>query len=227
MARLVLNPPKPVIRIKVSPRNFKALLAYASSVHDHMFANVAVFLSPSPTLANFAIDIGALASSIATLGTKTNKGGSSALASVKFRATAVYTDMIALANYVTNFVTVANTSPVQAANTIALSGFATKSPKSKIDTLQFVRSAKLVNSKKFPFTTGTITWRKCLGLFKGVKISGYNIYVNGTFSGSTTKTNYVLPPVTAAAIQQVSIRPFNARGEGNAFLFSVSQLATP
>ena len=225
MGRIVTNPPKPVVRVKVSPNNFNKLYALATSVHAGILANVGTFVTPYPTMVDFKNDADALASAIAGLGTKSNKGGNALRLVCINAATLVHTDLVALAAYVSNVVYDSfPKNPTLQAQVIASSGFAAKSPKSKIDRTQFVRFAKQVNSKKFPFTVGRISWKKSLGFYKGAKVNGYNIYIGGALIGSTTKTNYTLPPVTVAQLTPVTIRPFNAAGEGNAFTVHATQI---
>ena len=104
-----------------------------------------------------------------------------------------------------------------AANTVILSksGFAAKSVKSVVPTMQFVTFARQTNNKQFPPTIGRINWRKPLGLLKGLKVSGFNIYDGATFLTTTTKTNFT--PAPSSGGKTYTIKPFNARGEGNGF----------
>ena len=177
-------------------------------------------------MVNFNNDITALASAIAALGYKFNKNGKAALTTCINASELVYTDLVQLANYVTNVVTIQSpTNTFLQAQVISLSGFAAKSPKSKIDLTQFVRFAKQDNNKKFPVTTGRISWKKPLGLYKGTRVNGYNIYINNLLVGSTTKTNLILPPVSVTQTTDVTIKPFNAAGEGNGFTVHATQIA--
>ena len=228
MGRLLTNPPKPVIRVKVSQKNYRKVLSLAYAVHGGILANVGTFVTPFPTMVNFNNDILALATAIAALGTKTNKNGKAALTTCINASVLVYHDLIQLAAYVSAVVYESfPNNPFLQAQVIASSGFAAKSPKSRIDTLQFVRNAKQVNNKKFPHTLGYISWKKSLGLFKGTKITGFNVYdvtaSPHTFLGSTTKTNFTLPAPVANVNSKIQIRPFNARGEGNGITITAFQ----
>jgi hypothetical protein len=222
MARLISNPPKPVVRIKINVKNFKKVLSLAQSVHTYMVLNVGTFVTPPLTMVNFNNDIVALQAAIAALGTKSNKGGFNALAACSNASEVVFEDLVTLSNYVTSLIQ--SLTPALAKVYISLSGFASKSPHSKVDSLQFVRNVKQYNTKKYPLTSGLIKWKKSLGLFKGVKIAGYNVYVNGIFHSSATKTICILDPVLVPTISQVTIKPFNAQGEGNGQTFAVTQI---
>ena len=105
MGKIIINPPKPVVRVKVSPKNFQKVYALAIAVHAGILANVGTFAHPVVTMVNFNNDITALASAIAALGYKFNKNGKAALTTCINASELVYTDLVQLANYVTNVVT--------------------------------------------------------------------------------------------------------------------------
>ena len=220
MGRLITNPPKPVVRVKVAQTNYKGIANLAQTVHDSMVANVGTFATPVPTMVTFQSDITALKAAIGTIGTKFNKGSHSQLMYVQNCAHAVFNELTSLTAYVQSLID----PDLPADNqryTISLSGFAVKSKKSKIDKMQFVRNAHQSNNKQFPVTLRRIAWRRSLGMFKGVRANAYNIYAipavgSPIFLTSVTKTNYLVPLLTPAgtSITSVIIHPVNAQGEG-------------
>lgn len=214
MGRFITNPPKPVGRIKIGISKYMAWLALAQIVVDRMTTNVATFPAPNPTLATVAGDITVLQTAVSALGTKSNKGSHPAVLAVRLATLTIQTDLLALLAYVTNIM---NADNRPAANKVILSqsGFAAKSVKSTVPKMQFVTFARQTNNKQFPPTTGRINWRRPLGLLKGLKVSGYNIYTGGVLIATTTKTNFT--PTPGVRNQVYTIHPMNARGEGNGF----------
>ena len=96
MARLVSQPPIPVIRVKVSPLNYKKILSLAETVGAQLLANIAFYATPSPALATLTTDVTALKAAIAALGTKSNKGSHSAVTAVRSASLTVFNDLNAL-----------------------------------------------------------------------------------------------------------------------------------
>lgn len=231
MGRLVTNARKPVVRVKVAQTNYRGIQNLAQTVHDLTLANVATFATPLPTSANLQTDIDDLATAIASIGTKTNRGSSAALQACKDAAFIVFADLTARAAYVQQIVD-ASESATEQATIIAQSGFATKSAKSRIPVTQFTRNNRQSNTKAFPRTLRRIAWKKSLGFYTGARAKSYNIYATPTgsstpvFLTSTTKTNYIVPlTVNVAgiptAIETVTIRQITASGEGNSFTIAV------
>jgi len=229
MGKLITNPPKPVVRVKVSQSNYRSLAFLAQTVHDLMLANIATFPAPTPSSVTFQTNIDTLFAAIALIGTKFNKGSHSRLTDCKDAAFVVFNDLTERAAYVQNHLDANDNATFQAV-TISQSGFAAKSKRSRIPALQFVRNVRQTNTKQFPHILRRINWRKSLGLFNGVKIAGYNIYAMNriaepgsiTHIASTTKTNFIVPASAffngvSRPITEVVIRPVNASGEGNAF----------
>lgn len=231
MGRLVTNPPKPVVRVKVAQTNYRGIANLAQTVHDDTLTNVATFATPVPTSAAFQTAITALFTALASLGTKTNRGGSTAKLAVQNEAFNVFAMLTERQAYVQQIVD-ASTSPADQAVIISQSGFATKSKKSKIPKLQFVRRVRQSNTKQFPHTLRRVDWKQSLGLYTGNRIVSYNIYgLNADrsktlFLTSTTATNF-LAPVTAefaggaAPVAYIKIEPINAAGMGNSFTIPV------
>lgn len=217
MGRFVTNPPKPVGRIKIPVTKYLVWLALAQIVVDRMTTNVATFPTPNPSLATVSGDIAALEAAIGELGTKPNKGSNAAVLAVRLATLTIQTDLLALLAYVNNVMS-ADSRP--AANRVILSksGFAAKSVKSTVPKMQFVTHVRQTNNKQFPPSIGRINWKRPLGLLKGLKIAGFNIYADLNLVATTTKTNYT-PPAGLGA-QNYTIKPFNARGEGNGFKIS-------
>lgn len=232
MGKLITNSPKPVVRVKVAQSDYKGIRNLAQTVHDLMLANVGTFVLPLPTSVNLQNDIDALSSALSLLGTKNNRGSTSALAAVKNAAFIVFSDLTQRASYVTQILDPNQPAAYQAL-VISLSGFAAKSKRSRIAKMQFVRSVRQSNTKQYPQTLRRVDWRKSLGLFKGVTIKSFNIYATNTteavtvFLTSTTATNYIVPatawfpPDGTQVINSVRIHPVNARGEGNGFTIHV------
>lgn len=230
MGRLITNSPKPVVRVKVAQTNYRGILALALTVQAKLTAHAGFYASPVPALVDFGTDITALKLALKTLGTKSNKGSNADVLAVKNAALVVFTDLTSLAFYVQEIVSASDSATLQAVQ-ISLSGFATKSKKSRIPVMQFVRNVHQSNNKQFPVTLRRIAWRRSLGMFNGVRAKSYNIYgLSGatpggqvpTFITSTTKTNYLVPTSfifagAVAPIDHIIIKPVNPQGEGNGF----------
>jgi hypothetical protein len=229
MGKLITNPPKPVVRVKVAQTNYKGILNLALSVQAGLTGHAGFYPSPLPSLVDFGADIIDLQTALSKIGTKFNRGGSANLAAVKNAAFLVFNDLTSLAFYVQEIVS-ASDSPALQKVQISWTGFATKSPKSRIDRMQFVRNVHQSNSKQFPVTLRRISWRRSLGLFKGARAKAYNVYVimvgvsNPSFLTTTTKTNLLVPTLfgtPALTVTDVIIKPVNAQGEGNGFMIPV------
>jgi hypothetical protein len=221
MGRLITNSPKPVVRVKVAQTNYKGILALALTVQAGLTAHAGFYASPVPSLVDFGTDITALETALKSLGSKFNKGGSAAVVAVKNAAFTVFTDLTSLAFYVQEIISADDPAPLQKVQ-VSWSGFATKSPKSRIDRMQFVRNVHQSNNKQFPVTLRRIAWRRSLGMFSGVRAKSYNIYYVSTAGTglltSVTKTNFIVPftaPDGTNPITSIIIKPVNAQGEGN------------
>lgn len=238
MGKLITNPPKPVVRVKVAQTNYNGILALALTVQAGFTGHAGFYPSPLPSLIDFGTHITALQVAISHLGSKFNKGGSYHVTACKNAALVVFTDLTALAAYVQEIVSGTDSPALQKVQ-IAWSGFASKSPKSKIDKMQFVRNVHQSNNKQFPVSLRRVAWRRSLGMFNGVRAKAYNIYAqNSTTQGTfiseffttTTKTNIIIPSTLFfkkaltpdnLPIQSVLIKPVNAQGEGNGFVIPV------
>lgn len=220
MGRLITNPPKAVIRIRIAQNNYKAVLALATTVHASLTADVSDFPAPNPTLVQLGTDITALEAALAALGTKANKGSHADVLNAQAATLTVRNDLVALAAYVNNIIS-GSASPASQNLLLSRSGFASKSKKSLVPKTQLIRSRGQINSKQYPFTLRRVSWKRPLGLIKGLKLTGYNIYIQTgagtpTFLVTQTKTNYTFNSVPPANSQLI-IAPLNARGEGNSF----------
>lgn len=231
MGRLVTNPVKPVVRVNVAQSNYKGIANLAQTVHDDMLTNVGTFPTPIPTSANFQTAIDNLKTSIASLGNKFNRGGSAALADTKALSFIVFSMLTMRAMYVQLIVDASNAPTIQAV-VISLSGFATKSKKSRVPVNQFVKRARQSNSKNFPQTLRRVTWDKPLGNFSGFRPKAYNVYGfdvqnnRSTFITTVTACVFLAPATFMSGggpipLATVIIRPLTASGEGNAFKIDV------
>ena len=231
MGRLITNPPKPVIRVKVSPYNYWGLYNLSNSFCTSVINNVSKLGTlgiPFPVISTLTSANIALLAALLTLGTKNNKGSHSDLLNVQSCSFTVYNLLTGFISYYQGYINPSQPPTLQR-YIISLMGISTKSPKSKIDKLQIARNVHQSNNKQFPVTLRRIAWRKSLGLFKGVRAKAYNIYAipavgSPIFLTSVTKTNYQVPttiPGTSTPITTVRIHPVNAQGEGNSVIIDV------
>lgn len=211
MGKPVYNPPKPVVRVKCSPANFNKVLILGLAVQAGLTGHAGFY--PTPLITPLGVAITDLQVAIAALGTKHNKGGKANVNICINKTRVLYDQLVILAYYVQNIVS-ATTSPSLQAVQIGWSGFATKSKKSKIDSMQFPTFCHQLNTKKYPFTLRILKFKKPLGLFTGSKPPAYNVYAVlagvKTLIATPTKTIHT---VTAPGTYYVA--PLSSSGEGN------------
>ena len=212
MPSIVRNPARALPRVKIAPSNYRKLAAYGAYVVAQMTGN-ASFTTPIPALSVLTGHVTDLQDAIAALGTKNNKGPASAPLNAKSAALQVLVDLQELAAYVNQTATIASgNNGTEMRYIVATSGFAPRSVRSKIDTMQQVQRLTLVNTRKHPMSNGYIQWKKPTGLFTGVRASSYQISIGGVVWGNVTKTKFQLP--TVAANQTVTVTPVSPRGNG-------------
>ena len=175
MARLITNSPKPVVRVNVAQTNYRGILNLAQRVHDAMTISSAFFTTPTPTMMQLQTDIDGLALDLASLGTKTNKGGKAALDQVQLSSFTVFNDLTQLAAYVQTLVSASTSAALQRV-LVSRSGFAAKKKRAKTPLNQFVKGGRQSNSKQFPQTLRRLKWKKPLGNYSKFKPVSYNIY---------------------------------------------------
>ncbi len=213
MARPETNPRKPVVRVKISPLNYRKVLALALTIQAGFYGHAGFYPSPNPSLIDFGVAITAFKLALTKIGTKSNKGTAAALVDCKDKCKIVYDMLQQLAIYVGNIVNPLD-PPSKQSMQISWTGFATKSPKSKIPPMQFPTFLKALNTPANPWYRHRVDFKKPRGNFKGVLPKGYNVYkVTGTpevvtFDHSVTKS------FTFMQSGKYEIRPITASGEG-------------
>ena len=114
---------KPIIAIKLSPRNYGGLVAAGNAVHAGLTGNLA-FTTPLPALTVLQSNIDAVTAGIAAWGPRGHRGSHQILATLREDALTLSQTLKSLAQYVQNTAQTANGSNyVAMATMIQSSGF--------------------------------------------------------------------------------------------------------
>ena len=226
MGKLVNNPRRALLRIKVSPKNYRAILALLRSVITALTTNVIQYPTPAPTV----IELTALAATLQTalngLGTKKNKGSHAAVLFAQDAALAAKNGLSLELAYVGTTIAL-NAPPSEVAATYALAGFGFRKVKGllKGGAPQMPRFVRQTNNRQTPSILGQIKWRKSAGTIKGAKLAGYAIHSGSpatpqNFVQNTTKTVAAFPQALGASTTYTII-PFSSRGLGVPFTITI------
>jgi hypothetical protein len=215
---------RPLLRIRITNLNYRALLALCGSVIAGLTAAVTLYPTPNPTLVELTALQTALQTAMKGLGTKKNKGSHASVVACRNAANNLKEGLILELSYVLNTITLAQ-SPQSQADQLAFAGFAFRKVKAISRAMQIPTFTRQTNNRSVPQSLGQIKWRRPLGLIKGARASSYAIYIgNGVVPASyvktVTKTNAFFPqPVGTATLY--TIVPFNSRGTGIPFQITV------
>lgn len=206
------NNPRPTIVTRVTIKNPSKLVILAQRVATFLLANIATYATPVPTVATLQTAIDNLRDAIEK-GNKTNRMSSGDRIDLKDKATRMLLLLRASLAYVQSTIDQNAGTPSSDAALLALSGFGLKNQKSKSGLISAVRNLHAVNNKKFPGQLGYIAWKKPLNLLEGEKIPAYNIYVDGSYVDTVTKTSWQIPNVSVPPVQ-ITIAALGSAGVG-------------
>lgn len=226
MGKLLNNPRKALLRIKINNLNYRQVYALLQSVIAKLTLNVALFPTPSPTVIELELINTGLQTAIAALGTKKNKGSHAAVLQVKDSSLAAKSALILELAYVNTTISL-DAPPATVAAQLALAGFGFRKVKGllKGGAPQIPRFVRQTNNRQTPSILGQIKWRKSAGTIKGAKLAGYAIHSGSpatpqNFVQNTTKTVAAFPQALGASTTYTII-PFSSRGLGVPFTITV------
>lgn len=223
MGRPINSIRKANLRVKTNREGFKKLIALAGTVHVKMTGNTN-FTTPVPTLLALQTAQTDLKNATVFMGLKRNRGSKAEGIACREKAIALRNLLTAMLKYVINTATLAAAGDVMDFNTILVSsGFAISDVRSINAKAQIATFVRQDNSKLHPGSEGRLNFKRPLGLIKGAKVAGYNIYIGGKIALTTTKTNAIIP-TTPGVNTDVVIVPFNSRGSGAAFTATIKGL---
>lgn len=229
MGRAINNPRKGNIRVKINKEGYKKLVQFADTVVLRLTGN-ASFATPSPTLVAVTAAADDLRAAATFMGLKRNRGSKAEKLDAQEKATTVRSLLTALLKYVIDTALVASGADTPAFTAmIATTGFSMADVRSLNPHAQIARYVSQNNNKLHPGSELRLKWRKPLGLIKGGKVAGYNIYLKDggvwVIKQTTTKTNTIIPnPGGLPVAIDCMIVPFNSRGSGNPFFATVKTL---
>lgn len=204
------------LRIKTNREGYKKIIALASTVVVKMTGNTD-FTTPIPALAAITSAITTAKNATAFMGQKRNRGSKGEKLQAQQANQALRSLLTAELSYVRNTAEIAAAGDVLEFNRIIVgSGFGLSDVRSINPKAQIATFVRQDNSKLHPGSEGRLNFKRPLGLIKGAKVAGYNIYIGGKIALTTTKTNAIIP-TTPGVNTDVVIVPFNSRGSGAPF----------
>lgn len=191
---------KPVIVIKVTAKQFKALAALIQYVLLNMLGNLE-FITPSPALIAVQAALTDLQAAIAAWGVKGNRGSHATYVSLKVKSTFALALLTQLGEYCMTVVDPNSSFDVQ--TTLLLSsGFPIKNASIPVGMLGMVENFRRVFSATVSLNNVKLRWRKPLNTSRG-NVKSYLIYRNttnnfasATFLTSVQPSTYIDSPGT-------------------------------
>lgn len=204
---------KPILKFSSRAENYENLARLGYQVKAFLTENVGLYPTPNPTVVQLTTHLTALDANIGAWGPKQVRGSMADLVALKLAATNVGNDLLLLAAYVAN--TVDNTQPNQVQRADLLeSGFPTANLPSKIPLLCPVQKLHTPARKNVVEPNVLVAWKKPQQLLTGSRVKVYNIYKNGTFVKTVTKTSLIVVRSAGATPDVYTIKPVGELGEG-------------
>jgi hypothetical protein len=221
---------KPVIVIKVTAKQFKALVLLIQHVIANMTANLN-FLTPSPTLLACQTALDNLIAAITKWGPKGNRGSHQDYVDLKVKAQIALSLLTQLSEYCMTVVDPLTSYATQ--TTILLSsGFPLKNASMPQGVLQMVQNFRNLISVDLNPDQIKLKWKKPLNVTSQGNVKIYNVYRNTSNVFSTAKiiasvpsTTYTDTPGTGAFYYWVVAR--NNAGDGvvsNVVIFTYTNI---
>ena len=213
---------KPVIAIKLSPRNYAALADLGDRAVTSMTGN-ASFATPSPALTNLQIAITDVNSAITKWGQKGNRGSHADLVDLRVKARLLADMLKAEAQYVQNTAQGAASTDYDAmAAIIVSSGFQLAGDRNPQGVLQKVQNLHQFISRKLNRNEVKLKWKKPLNVTSKSNVKEYKVLrANSTDIATAvevaivTKTSFIDSNNTGnVAAWTYLVIAYNAAGAG-------------
>ncbi len=208
---------KPIIVVKVTAKQFKALVLLIQHVILNMTSNLN-FLVPSPTLLALQSALDDLNAALTLWGPKGHRGGHDAYVSLIAKAVYAHTLITQEADYC---MTAVNPTLTFEAQTVILSssGFTLKNARTPQGILQMVQNFHRFISRAVGLNQVKLKWKKPLNVTSRANVKGYKIYRNSvnifstaTIINSIGITSYIDTPASGSWFYWVV--PYNKNGDG-------------
>ncbi len=213
---------KPIVSIKLSPKNYAGLVNLGNRVFVSMTGNLN-FPTPSPTLASLQTGITDVTNAIGVWGPKGNRGSHADLVDLRQKALTLSQLLKSEAQYVQNTAQTASGSDyILMGAIIQTSGFQLANAKTPQGVLQMVQNYHQFVTRKINNNQVKLKWKKPLNTTSAGNVKSYKIYrsASSSFSAATvlstvTKTSFVDTNATGS-VQTYSywIVPVNTAGDG-------------
>lgn len=213
---------KPVIAIKLSPKNYSGLVNLGNTILAAMTGNLS-YTTPAPPLSSLQSAITNVENAIAAWGPKGNRGSHQDLVDLRTKALTLRDMLKAEAQYVQNTAQItAGTNYAEMAAIITSSGYQLSNVKTPQGILQMVQNFHNFVSRKINSNQIKLKWKKPLNTTSAGNVKSYTILKGATSVVSaaipvafTTKTSFIY--TNDAATPQTLyfwVIPVNTAGEG-------------
>ncbi len=189
---------KPIISIKLSPRDYSGLVDLGNRVFASMTGNLN-FLTPIPTLLSVQSSITSVVTAIGVWGPRSNRGSHFDLVDLREKALTLHQLLKSEAQYVQITAQLAAGSDyVAMATIIQSSGFQLANTKTPQGVLQMVQNYHYFVSRKLTRNQVKLSWKKPLNVATVGNVKNYKV-LRGTTNvltaaveiGSPTRTSFI------------------------------------
>jgi len=224
------NPRKFLPALRTTSKDYISLMALAIRIVNYMTANIAIYATPNPVLADVTTQKDALKTAVGAGGSKWNRASKSSLLLIQSEAELLRSMIIALIAYAVNTVTTDDSQQTQAMYNFLLSGISVKKrPTVSGKNLNVIRGFRMIRSGT-NLTDLTFRWKRPKGLIKGKPANLYRIEAYAPLSlvwmpvTETTKTEYIFNNGSGQlALNEIQFRviPMNKNGDGQPYAFKL------
>lgn len=208
---------KPIIVIKLKPKDFRGILNLAEGVYENMHLNPN-FISPQPTLAALQAATADLTDALAIWGDTGNRGSHAAYVNLTVKAGRLHKMLTQLGDWCMSSVDADIPYPEQSV-ILGSSGFALKNAKSPQGVLEAVQDFRRFFARTVKENQVKLRWKKPLNVAVNNNVKAYVVYRSATneFSaaiiiGVAALTTYIDEP--GAGTWFYWITPVNNKGQG-------------
>ncbi len=167
---------KPILAIKVSPKNYAGLVNLGNRVSTSMAGNLN-FTTPLPTLLALGTAITNVQTAIATWSPKGNRGSHADLVDLRSKAVILLNTLKSLGQYVTNTASIAaGLDYTLMAGIIITSGFALSNPRTPQGILQMVQNFHNFITRKINNNQVKLKWKKPLNVTTSGNVKSYRVF---------------------------------------------------
>ena len=215
---------KPIIAIKLSPRNYSGLVNLGNRVVVSLTGN-ASFATPAPALTVLQTAITDVENAIAAWGPKGNRGSHADLLDLRDKALTLAQTLKSLSQYVQNTAqTTAGSDYAAMAAIIGTSGYQLANPRSLQGLLQAVQNFHAAVSPRYNPNQVKLLWKRPLNVTAKGNVKSYrilrgttNVFSAAVQVATSTKTRFV--DINTTGTVQVWfywVVPVNNAGDGAA-----------